>query len=900
MAHLLGQNLKSYPDDLLRPPSTVNLWERYINGSDAPGDPGVIERREVLQYLSLFKRFGYGFEVVKEAQAIAALIQQAAPAITWPRFQSIIKTLRDRRILQGQTTFYITPKLFHIKLWIDWWQTHGVGVDLTPILTLPPALVDWFFEMFQYAQGSEIAAQTVKALLGEDGLFQQQPELLNTPLGARFFRFLAEADPPWALRCLAATIGTWNREQLLRLRPGRRDIIWALERIAWWRDLFPGAARLLLALAEAENETWANNASGVFAELFSITTYRDLSRTEAPPPERFPVILEAFQSSAKSDERWDSKPAIEPLDLQTGGEVVDTHRVVGKAPDLWVPELWGDVFAYFRRVWQFLVDQLDSFEQDERSEIVKIILQDASRVGRFAALNDMVIGTIYDLLEKEYLDKRDVLELAVRVLRYDIGSLSDDTRQEWEQLKEKLEGTDFHSRLIRYVAMNLVEDHVDQEGKMTDVVPRQIGSLAEEAIARRELLEPELAWLVTGEAKEGYRLGYELAGRDPDLSLLPLVIQAQQNVEANPSLFLLGGYLRGLFERDEARWEELMDSLAENAVSRTWVPELTWRAGRPSDQAALRVLALVQKGVVHFGQLGMFAYGGASKSLSPDVFNQWIDTLLSHPEPQAAYIALDLYPFYYSVGDIHGDMPEQLTLRLLSHGAFFEGNEYRSQDTMTSYHWEAIGRAFVQRYPAQGLRLAEAMLRHFGEVGTIVGGFHPRSARVLADIAHYHPEDVWTLIAQQLEFPITARAYHITQWLRGGDWWGESSAGGALSVFPVDIVWRWVEGAPEDRAWYLASFVPVELFRDSTRVCWAREVLVRYGERTDVQDNLMSNFSTEGWTGPASLHHEMKRQKFLDFAQAEDNEKTRQWIREYALVLQQRSEQARIREERED
>jgi hypothetical protein len=120
VAHVIGQNLKNNRQDIFRSPDTVNIWDRYIVGSDDAASSQVQQRWLVLRHLALFKRFGYGRAVVTEAQAIAAKIRQADPQITWPRFQEIIQTLRARRILQGEHSLYVTPKLLQIKLWIDW------------------------------------------------------------------------------------------------------------------------------------------------------------------------------------------------------------------------------------------------------------------------------------------------------------------------------------------------------------------------------------------------------------------------------------------------------------------------------------------------------------------------------------------------------------------------------------------------------------------------------------------------------------------------------------------------------------------------------------------------------------------------------------------------------------
>ena len=56
--HVVGQNLRSNPDDLLKAPDTVGLWDRYIVGGDSANSLAVERRRAVLRRLALFKRFG--------------------------------------------------------------------------------------------------------------------------------------------------------------------------------------------------------------------------------------------------------------------------------------------------------------------------------------------------------------------------------------------------------------------------------------------------------------------------------------------------------------------------------------------------------------------------------------------------------------------------------------------------------------------------------------------------------------------------------------------------------------------------------------------------------------------------------------------------------------------------
>ena len=191
VAHILCDNLINNPTDLLRSPDTYNVWDRYIAGPDDLTSTLVHERQIVLEYLSLFKKFGYGTPLVNEAQTISRKILEANPSITWARFQEIIKELRERKILQGEATLYISPRLLHIKLWRDWWETHGNSFDFDEFIKdLTPQLIDWFFDMFRFASESTKAQDVIRALLELDGLFNNKQLFVNQEK-TRFFLFLA-------------------------------------------------------------------------------------------------------------------------------------------------------------------------------------------------------------------------------------------------------------------------------------------------------------------------------------------------------------------------------------------------------------------------------------------------------------------------------------------------------------------------------------------------------------------------------------------------------------------------------------------------------------------------------------------------------------------------------------
>src|ERR1700730_5378355 len=163
------------------------------------------------------------------------------------------------------------------------------------------------------------------------------------------------------------------------------------------------------------------------------------------------------------------------------------------------------------------------------------------------------------------------------------------------------------------------------------------------------------------------------------------------------------------------------------------------------------------------------------------------------------------------------------------------------------------------------------------------------------------PREVWAITAPLLGPPIDSRAYSIKDWLRGG----EPSFGGKetepiLSYIPLQDLWTWVDQDVDRRAWYLASFVPKDLINNPAKPCVAQETLNRYGDRDDVQRNLIANFSSEGWTGPESEHYRSKKEKLENLLEAEVEPRVREWLHLYVGYLRKSVEQARMEEEREN
>ena len=898
MANHVGKVLSHTSGDASEVLSQDTIYQNfYIDFTrEHPSNPEVQQRELVLQHIALFKQFGFKGPVSCEAQAIAKKVKDVNSQITPKIFRKIVKDLQKRGILKGEYTLNITPMAFHIKLWVDCWETYYDDEfdleefiqdleEFTPdLVPKSPKLVEWFCEMFRYSAESESASGVVKKFFCPDGPFGDG-EYLKTELGSRFFSTLTDVDPESVLRCLERTVRTWDRELLLRFTVGQGNIVWALEKIAMHRDLFADAARLLLALGEAK-----------FAELFSPGPDR-VARSEASPAERLPVLKEAFESDSKEHRDLALKACNVALEsrhfMGIGGTEYQGLRQKFK---LWVPQTRDEFWDAYRQVWELLSKQLTHLSEDERKKGVEVLLEHTHVLGQVRRLADMVVDTITMIIKKRYVSEKQLIEKINSILYYDDKKLPPQIRQRWEQLMDELIGSDFPSLMQRYVGMDLLEDELDPDGNPIDLAQPRIEELAQQAVANHDLLQSELHWLVTTEAQNGYKFGEELGKQDGQSALLPILLDAQRNARENASRSFLGGYFRAILDRDPTQWKEQVDVLVKDSKLKPLISWLTHSSGL-TDSEGLDLLNRAKNGSIDIKEFGILASRTTIADLSDKVFTQWIEFLLSVGDKSAMSTALRLYHHHYIRRKPQPTLPSDLTFQLLTHPFLFEASDQHRFSTMTDYYWTEIGKVFLHRYPEQSLELVVPILSHFGERGGLVG-IYSKTCSVLDEIMKKHPTEVWESVSKLLEDrKPSSRMIALEHWLREGSLVREGKE--ALTLIPREKIWKWIDEDVEERAWYFTyRLAPKILSVEDWPTSLAREVLVRYGEQKDVRGGLSSNYSTDGWSGPASLHYEKKKQKLLHIKAEEDNENVKCWIDEFVGGLEKEIERARMDEER--
>src|SRR5690606_19434372 len=230
---------------------------------------------------------------------------------------------------------------------------------------LPQGLRHWFLRFFIYAHASPVAQRLVKQLLTpSSGPFRDRSFLVSRE-GTRLLNYLAEADPHSTLSLLEQTFGKWPLEDLRAWSTGRQDIVWALGKIAAWKELFPRAAAVLTRLALAENAGNSNNSRGTLVELFGIGY--GWAPTEAEPDERFPILEKLVRSSDTSERNLGLELCTEWLSPRGGVRFIGSEYQGLRPPVVfWRPTTSTDVFDAWRKVWRFLRNEIQTWPDDAR------------------------------------------------------------------------------------------------------------------------------------------------------------------------------------------------------------------------------------------------------------------------------------------------------------------------------------------------------------------------------------------------------------------------------------------------------------------------------------------------------------------------------------------------------
>ncbi|KQW06327.1 hypothetical protein ASC66_07395 [Leifsonia sp. Root4] len=797
--------------------------------------------------LALFSRFGFDGEPGAEVEVIAHGLRLSVDdlrraAASLQRHGLVSKQGRYRSVGPHPVAVYLAAR---------GWEEFGQRIVTELLPELDSDLTERLFRRAADIGELDAASPAMAAVLGSGGPLASLSSIADGNNSALLTHFAVLAPEAVADR-LAGLISAASEEQLIHARGIRRDLVWALGKLAWHSRTFLVAANALLRLAIAENETYGNNASGTWVEFFGAM----LPGTAAAPAARVEYLKVCASSPDPRVRRLVVRGADRALDAQesimVSGEVQGGLVVEPRGR----PSTFSEVWAYKNAA----IDILGSLTADEVEEIA-------------AEATKQLVGSLHGLLEVEA--NREHLGQVIATLSPEVIV---NARVEAESLR------------TLFVRVETEDGRPAALAEFNALLPPQSPT------ERLQVLANTRSW-----------------DRDMDELAQELVANAQQAGSANPSEVLLGvlqstpelpsayaigravqllgvDYSRGVARLSEfagtANGEALIGFLHSvvndgdvEAFDRyldeaELAPVLALQysvRGAHTPAATARVDRLVTEVSVVDAARVLFTWmHSADQAESAQYLRHWERRIASQADYNAAvdFAAMQVHRKTGPLPDLDAAIIELVPRR----------REYPDMG-QESWDWSVLARRQIEADPLGLVRLVADLV----EADAIHAFSGSEESRLLQEAVSAGGEEAWVELMTRLERGDWRLSFSAREWL-----------GTAATVEEAD---RWVGGSVE-RARILAN---VTKPGGATLAPVARYLIDTFGEDERVSSHLVGQFISGLWSGNESdrINSQIAEvQSWLATPSPTPSDAMRAWSRRLVASLEARL-RAVIQEEEE-
>lgn len=260
-----------------------------------------VDERVALQSLSLFEPLGYEQEFARDYQMVK--YNENITPFDYNHlkiddiFEKLVKSYKNKELIEINSCWLLVRPL-PLAVWLvgQWFRNCGqnrfvqVLNDLDAIQEQAQAnrMKRALCKRIQNMQDNEKAKCLFERLMAVGAPFHYE-EVVCSDFGSQLFLAISTVNPVAVTNCLYDVVMPQSIDWTKNIKGDvRRNYIWCLERLSMPETTFRKAALLLAKFSLAENESWANNATGQLLQLFHVA----LSGTETTLRQRLDVIEE--------------------------------------------------------------------------------------------------------------------------------------------------------------------------------------------------------------------------------------------------------------------------------------------------------------------------------------------------------------------------------------------------------------------------------------------------------------------------------------------------------------------------------------------------------------------------------------------------------------------------------
>ncbi len=261
------------------------------------GGEGEVQKK-VLCTLALFQPFPYSkdskaYKFIRENKDITNIFHKEDKEVRNLFYHTI--NMYDSNIVEISGE-WLTVRPFPLAIWLieEWFKDvdeermEDLIKDIQGIdESIRKVVVGGLCKRLEYMRNSNKAQELFQRLTSDGGLFCNE-NVVCSDLGSRLILAMSSVNPGAVADCLYCLFiikdVDWVKNEVYG--DVRRNLVWALEKLCFSKDSYSVAVKVLALFAVAENETWANNATGQLRQLFHYM----LPGTEADLNERIDTL----------------------------------------------------------------------------------------------------------------------------------------------------------------------------------------------------------------------------------------------------------------------------------------------------------------------------------------------------------------------------------------------------------------------------------------------------------------------------------------------------------------------------------------------------------------------------------------------------------------------------------
>lgn len=801
-------------------------------------EPGSIAEK-VISVCSLFEYVGVYDDLAIEREFARTTF---CPEVSKEDFYAhLIAFEKSGAISRYGRLMQVRPRPLAIRLAADWWERCSPEFAEAIVQSdFPEGLSKAFCERLRMLDFVPALRDTSERLCGHAGPFGQA-KVLCSELGSMLFRAIAEVNPLAATKALSNAFASFDTIALKAVAgEARRNLVWALEKLCFRADTFGDATRFLSRLAVAENERWANNATGTFSRLFMILA----SGTQAPLEQR----LRLLQSLARSEDADIQSVAAKGL-----RSALRSHDFSGMSgpeyqgssgPQVeYRPKVWKEVFEYWSAAVTELV-RLATSNQPVREEAASALAENLRGLIQAGRLDDVEIAITRVASAKGGVWPA-AMESVRDSLRFEGTEFPAEAQQRIASWLGNFEPNDLRGKLALHVTQAPYQSEEDAQGEWRDLASERATELGRTCVNRWDDLRPLLPTIMQGAQRQAFAFGYGLSGliREDDKKLDSILTMLEEINPSERNSSVISGMLSDLDREAPAKVDDFVRHLADRAQLRSSFARLI--AGLRLNDARIDTLVdLLGHGVVNPKSLHGAANGQAMRDVSVAAFLRLCEALLKLGV-EGAWAAIDISSMY-----THGNKDKWTQISPMMKRALLAEDLFSDfgSGAVTDAHFAArAAKTLVPNDATFATRLAGDVVD--GLTKDSMGNSEFALREILTALLESQLDVTWPILKGALSGADAATSWRLKHVLRGRH--SEELESGMISKIPVDYLRAWCAESPAFAPRILGGIIPIAATKEDqlTLSDSARMLLDGYGSDTAVLSALGANLNTFSWTG---------------------------------------------------